>query len=123
MNLQVFWNNSGTGPLPVIPTLFTDGTSNTALVFERYAVCTNSTNLTDIVNGSIITPQTSPIRMWGIGLPPPDGPEDYGYILPIAYWNTAATTYTPPTAVFQTMPGPTTTCNPSNMQIAAFSPG
>lgn len=117
VNLQVFWNKAGTGPGPQIPTLFTDGTSNTALFFERYAVCTNSTTMTDIMSGASIAATTSTIRIWGIGDPPPSGPEDYGYILPIAYWNyPSAAVYTPPSAVFQNNPSPNGACNPSNMQ-------
>jgi prepilin-type processing-associated H-X9-DG protein len=113
-NLQVFWPNVGNGPAPNLTNTFQDGTSNTALFYERYSVCTNATSMTDIMSGASIGASTNVIRIWGIGFPPPSGPESYGYILAIAYWNVGAV-YSPPSAVFQSAPS-INDCNPSNMQ-------
>lgn len=119
-NMQVFYPNEGKGPSPNLASMFVDGTSDTALLFERYSVCQNANTVIDIMDGSSIEPTTSARSIWGIGgstapfAPPPGSAEKYGYVLPIAYWNLGSD-YSPPTAVFQNMP-PAKECNPSNMQ-------
>lgn len=128
-NMQVFYGTGGTAPPPNLTGTFVDGTSNTAMFFERYSVCTNGAATTDIMNGASIAPTTSVVNAWGIGGaisttppvygPPPNSTEAYAYNLPIAYWNPPGGTLVGvglvPGAIFQSLP-PIAGCNPSNMQ-------
>ena len=111
-NAQVF----NLGVPPRIQTTFQDGTSNTALFFERYSMCVTSGG-TDIFTAAAIPAGTNNVRTWGQGPPPGigGGAAGDGYLLPIPFWS-QNTGYVPPTAVFQDRPNPLNACNPSNTQ-------
>jgi len=132
-NMQVFYGNNGQAPPPNLTGTFVDGTSNTAMFFERYSVCSNATPMVDIMNGASIPAGTYTVSAWGIGPPPtastPTATEALAYNLAIAYWTPpggsiivgqppasppAGVTYVPQ-VVFQSLP-PVNACNPSNMQ-------
>jgi prepilin-type N-terminal cleavage/methylation domain-containing protein len=127
-NMQVFYATNGTGPSPNLTGTFVDGTSNTAMFFERYSVCTNAAAMTDIMNGAAIPGGTYTVSAWGIGPPPTaltlPATEAIAYNLAIAYWTPPGGTYVVgqgpsppyvPSQVFQSLP-PVNGCNPSNMQ-------
>jgi prepilin-type N-terminal cleavage/methylation domain-containing protein len=109
-NMWVFYGAGGTAPAPNLASTFVDGTSNTALLFERYSVCTNVAGASDIFSASTISGSPTPwaVNLWAIGPPPPSGGATAGYNLAVAYWGV-------PLSGFQSLP-PVNACNPSNTQ-------
>jgi len=121
-NMQVFYGNAGTLAPPNLAKTFLDGTSNTAIMFERYSECTNASGFTDYLSGTSVSGSTTPypVTAWGGPnyLPPPNGSESDGYILAAAYWNAKGFTVgvgATPAQTFQVTPA-LNQCNPSITQ-------
>jgi prepilin-type N-terminal cleavage/methylation domain-containing protein/prepilin-type processing-associated H-X9-DG protein len=111
-NLQVFLGNSGFSPPPSLASTFSDGTSNTALYYEKYAVCTGTGN--EVILGTSVGSTTVPTTTstWAIGTPLTSDVGIAGaYAGPVGSPNLPPTTF----QVFQIQP-PSGQCNPGNTQ-------
>jgi len=110
-NLQVFLGNSGLSPAPNLTSTFSDGTSNTALFYEKYSVCTGGG--TDIMTGTSISTGGPWVNSaWALGAPL-TAPYDYG--ISAAYGGPVLGNYPTSFQAFQVQP-PIGQCNPSNTQ-------
>jgi prepilin-type N-terminal cleavage/methylation domain-containing protein/prepilin-type processing-associated H-X9-DG protein len=115
-NLQVFFGNSGVSPPPSLASSFSDGTSNTGLYYEKYAVCTGTGN--EVILGTPVGSTTTPTATsaWAIGTP---NTSDVGiaaaYAGPIVYNQQGVNAPPQGFQVFQIQP-PTGACNPGNTQ-------
>lgn len=115
-NLQVFFGNSGVSPPPSLASTFSDGTSNTALYYEKYAVCSGAGN--EVILGTGVGSSTTPTvtSTWAIGTPnTSDAGIAAAYAGAIVYNSSGVNA--PPTGftAFQIQP-PIGACNPGNTQ-------